>query len=105
MIGCVFITIAGFKASELTIAPPKLLFGHSQKKLNIISLKDRHGVASLRSLNQPGLPFASPLKGKVSGEGNNLLTFDQLLLLPSGKEEINLWAYPLYSSDPNIEYS
>jgi len=28
-----------------------VLFGHSLEKLNFISLEDRHGVASLQSLN------------------------------------------------------
>ena len=47
--------------------PPIVLFGHSQKKLNFISLEDRHGVASLQSLNQSSLAFPSPLRGRFRG--------------------------------------
>jgi hypothetical protein len=67
-----------------------VLFGHSQKKLNFIFLGDRHGVASLHTLNESSLASPSPVAGKVPGEVNNLLTVLQLLLLPEEKEEINL---------------
>jgi hypothetical protein len=82
MIGCVFITIAGSKAAELTGALPIVLFGHFQKKLNFISLEDRHGVASLQTLNQSSLAFPSPFEGKVPMEVNKLLTVYYLLSLP-----------------------
>jgi hypothetical protein len=82
MIGCVFITIAGSKASELTGALPTVLFGRSQKKLNFISLEDRHGVASLQTLNQSSLASPSPFEGKVPGEVDKLLTVYYLLSLP-----------------------
>ncbi|MBU4448726.1 MAG: hypothetical protein KKD99_09075, partial [Proteobacteria bacterium] len=58
-------------------------------KLNFIFLEDRHGVASLQTLNQSSLAFPSPFEGKVPGEVNKLLTVYFLLSLPLGKEEIN----------------
>jgi hypothetical protein len=61
-------------ASELTGTLPIVLFGYFQKKLNFISLEDRHGAASLQTLNQSSLASPSPFKGKVPGEVNNLLT-------------------------------
>jgi hypothetical protein len=51
-----------------------VLFGHFQKKLNFIFLGDRHGVASLHTLNQSSLASPSPVEGEVPGEVNNLLT-------------------------------
>jgi hypothetical protein len=73
MIGCPFIIIAGPKDAELTYTP-MVLFGHFQKKLNFIFLGDRHGVASLHTLNQSSLASPSPVEGEVPGEVNNLLT-------------------------------
>jgi hypothetical protein len=66
-----------------------VLFGRSQKKLNFICPEDRHGVASLQTLNQSSLAFPSPFEGKVTGEVNKSLTVYYLLLPQPGKEEIN----------------
>src|SRR4030065_404371 len=63
MIGCFFITSADSSTVEPTATlPPIVLFGFSQQKLNFISLEDRHGVASLQSVNQSNLTLLSPLR-------------------------------------------
>jgi hypothetical protein len=66
-----------------------VLFGHSQQKLNFISREDRHGIASLQTLNQSSLAFPPPFEGNAPGEMNKLLTLYLLLALPRGQKEIN----------------
>ena len=74
--------MAGSKTVELTGSPPLVLFGLFQKNLNFISSEDRHGAASLQTLNQSSLMFPSPFVGKVLEEVNNLLIVQYLLSLP-----------------------
>jgi hypothetical protein len=81
-----------------------VLFGHSQQKLNISALEDRHGVASLQTLNQSSLAFPSPFLGEVPGEVNNWLTSDLLLSLPSGKEEITPCGSHAWAFGPPVKY-
>ena len=76
--------MAGSKTAELTGASPIVLFGLFQKNLNFISSEDRHGAASLQTLNQSRLMFPSPFVGKGPEEVNKLLMVHYLSLSREG---------------------